>query len=353
MHVQLNFKGMKNLKNLMLAALVLLVGLCTACDNEDANPDILNEVAAEAETTELDSAAFGSSQMEEWTVLAADDLPPAVVDYVSENYPSETITKAWLDENGGYVVLLRNRTALRFDNAGNHTETIEEAGRRKRRPELTAIATEDLPEAISLYLADNYADFAIERAGTDAEGQYYVKLAEGPLVIFDAQGNFVEERSAQDKKRRRKRRAHDEDWEAIPTDSLPTAVLRYIAEHYPDNELVRAGTNREGQYGVVLDSAIALLFDADGHFIAARELGSHHSREWTAIDSESLPQNVLDYIATNYPDATIMRAGTNAAGEYGVILNEPTLALLFAADGSFIESQRYGHHGGDNCENEG
>lgn len=272
---------MKNVKNLFLTLMVATVAIFSSCDNEDVSPDLVDEasVAAEAASS-IDTAAFSNSNVSAWTEIEEADLPQSVLDYIADNYGDDEIDHAWVDENGGYVVLLEGGTAVRFDNAGVFVEAIENArkGRGHRHDDLTEIDAADLPAAITDYIAENYPDEVIDKAGVDADGNYHVKLEDGPVLIFDADGNFLEERARGDRDGRdhdRDRRHADDRWTAIDIADLPAAITDYIAENYPDANILKAGTDDEGQYGVVLDTNVALIFDTDGVFIEEKAYHEH------------------------------------------------------------------------------
>lgn len=273
---------MKNVKNLFLILAITAVGALSSCDNEGTDP-VLEEDASIAAVVAsvIDTTAFGNSDMASWTEIDEADLPQVVLDYVIDNYPDDEIHHAWVDENGGYVVLLEGRTALRFDNTGAFVEAVENAGRRRgdrERPELTEVDPADLRVIITDYIAANYADYIIERAGTDEDGNYHIKLEDGPVLIFDADGNFVEARERREdgeRNRRRGKRHADDRWTAMDIADLPAAVTDYIATSYPDATILRAGTDADGNYGVILDSEVALIFDADGAFVEERAYHEH------------------------------------------------------------------------------
>jgi len=263
---------------------VAAVAALSSCDNEGTTPMLEEEASAAAEAASVvDASVFVDSDVSSWTEVDESDLPQEVTDYLAANYPDNEIHDSWVDDNGGYVVLLDNRTAVRFDNAGAFIEAIENAGRRRDgdRPELTEVDVADLPTAITDYVAANYTDYTIEKAGTDEEGNYHVKLDGGPALIFDADGNFVEarerrENEGRDRKRGRGDKRHADDrWTAIEVADIPSVITDYVAANYAGATILRAGTDAEGNYGVVLDSEIALVFDADGAFVEERAYHEH------------------------------------------------------------------------------
>ena len=266
-----------------MLAMVAVVAL-SSCDNEGTNPVLEDEtVAAAVAASVIDTTVFGNSDMSAWSEINKEDLPQSLLDYLTENYPDDEVRHAWIDENGGYVVLLRGRTAVRFDNAGAFIEAVENAGRRRKgrdndRPALTEVDLADLPASITDYISTHYEDYSMVKAGTDNEGYYHVKLENGPMLIFDADGNFVEarERGNDDDRRRDRRRGngdqeHNDRWTAIDIANLPAAVTDFVADKYPEATILRAGTDAEGNFGVILDNGIALIFDADGVFLKRRK----------------------------------------------------------------------------------
>lgn len=342
--------NINNLKNLFALSLLAVLAAFTSCDNEGMDPLLVDD-ASTAVLTEIDSTVFGSANMDDWTEVDGSQVPQLVLNYATENYPGEEIEHFWVDDEGGYVVLLDHGIALRFDNAGTFLEAIANAKRRKYSEENRSdIAISDLPQVVLDYLSSNYSDYTIDEAEVDRDGNFHVELENGSVVIFDANGIFIEERACRNNDN--DDRGRNDDWTIIDIVNLPSAITDYIATNYPDATIVRAGINDDGEYGVVLDSALALLFDASGDFKNVHEFGEEKSSKWTAIDVSSLPAAITEYILTNYPDASILRAGRNVKGEFGVVLDAPII-LLFDAAGNFIRSDEFGHDDDNDSDDEG
>src|SRR5680860_228773 len=64
-------------------------------------------------------------------------------------------------------------------------------------------------------------------------------------------------------------------------------------------------------------------------------LNSTAIRADSSIKTASLPQAILDYIATNYPDITVKKSEIEHNGNYEVKLNNG-VELIFDADGAFL-----------------
>ena len=105
---------------------VVAVAALSSCNNEGTDPVLEEDASIVAVAASvIDTTAFGDANMAAWSEIADTDLPQEVLNYIADNYPDNTIHHAWVDDNGGYVVLLNNKTALRFDNTGAFVEAIE------------------------------------------------------------------------------------------------------------------------------------------------------------------------------------------------------------------------------------
>jgi len=180
-------------------------------------------------------------------------------------------------------------------------------------------------------------------------GNFIIDLESGLKLLFDADGNFIKELE----RRHRKGRDHDDDhdWESIEASDLPSAVLDYINTTYPDAQILRVGINEDDKYGVVLDNGLALFFNVNGRFIESHDIRDRYRDEWTEIDSADLLTSIVDYIASNYSDATIVLAGTNDDGEYGVVLITG-IVLVFDANGNFFEEKEIDYRHNDDCDDD-
>ncbi|MEZ4885750.1 MAG: PepSY-like domain-containing protein [Chitinophagales bacterium] len=121
-------------------------------------------------------------------LIALEDLPTTITDYVTANYSDATIERARLGDRG-YLVGLDTGVSLLFDTEGNFEGERTCGGGDGDRGHNVAI--EDLPSAITDYIAANYPDTAIERAKTYPDG-YKVKLEDGTKLAFDTEGNLLE-----------------------------------------------------------------------------------------------------------------------------------------------------------------
>ncbi len=123
------------------------------------------------------------------------DLPQAVLDYIADNLPDETIEVAVVKPFGLYAVGLSNDAILVFDEEGEFISRCgrwdgpKHPGRRCMRGE--EVAVEDLPQSVADYVTDHFPDETIEAAVTKPSGAFVVKLSNGKVLIFNAEGEFV------------------------------------------------------------------------------------------------------------------------------------------------------------------
>lgn len=115
-------------------------------------------------------------------------LPTAITDYVTANYADATIVGAKVsNKTADFHIFLNTGFVLTFDVDGNFVE----------EKELPFILVEvaDLPTVITDYITANYADATIKKALVKKEDDTYVVFLDTRVkVVFDADGNFVEEK---------------------------------------------------------------------------------------------------------------------------------------------------------------
>lgn len=189
---------------------------------------------------------------EDWREIELSAIPQAILDYIAANYATATIEEAGVnEEDGSFAILLDTDIVLLFDKDGNFLEELTE-------DDFDEVDPADLPQAIKDYIAENHAGATIEEAGIDPEdGSFYVELDSGLVLVFDADGNYVEE---------------FEEWEdecvAVPLEDLLQEIKDYVTANYPDQSIEEAWYNDEDkEYYVELDNGVALLFDEAGTFI--------------------------------------------------------------------------------------
>ncbi|WP_300434318.1 PepSY-like domain-containing protein [Christiangramia sp.] len=121
---------------------------------------------------------------------------------------------------------------------------------------------------------------------------------------------------------------------SISTSTLPQNILDYITDNYPGLTIIEAEIEDNQNYEITLSDDTELVFDSEGNF-----LGEDTDEEDDFGDEEvevsELPQNILDFIAQNYPGVAIEEAELENNGNYEVEL-ENDVELIFDGDGNFL-----------------
>jgi len=121
---------------------------------------------------------------------------------------------------------------------------------------------------------------------------------------------------------------------SIKTATLPQAILDYISTNYPDITVKKSEIEDNGNYEVKLNNGVELIFDAHGAFLGVDDDGENNFDD-THLNISELPQILLDFIATNYPNESIDEAELENNGNYEIEL-ENEVILIFDADGNFL-----------------
>ncbi|MCB0639265.1 MAG: PepSY-like domain-containing protein [Lewinella sp.] len=129
---------------------------------------------------------------------------------------------------------------------------------------------------------------------------------------------------------------------------LPQAIQDYLADQFPGvdiDDIEQFLVDNGVSFGVSLDNDVEILFDENGLVIS---MGTEYSQD--DIPVADLPQLILDYLAENYPDLSVVHAEWDLEfGEqyYEVHLGDD-LELYFDADGLFVcFDDSPGHHNND------
>jgi uncharacterized membrane protein YkoI len=186
-------------------------------------------------------------------------------------------------------------------------------------------STSDYPDAIDVYISANYQGASVHevylRQFADGSVYYEVELNNGVELYFDGDGNYL---------------GMDDDGDDVSTTDLPQSIVDYINNNYPDETIVQAEIDMEnGQmvYEVYLSNGLELYFDENGAFISSDDDNEY-------ILESDLPQSIVDYINSNYPDAEIVYAELDYEDgqmEYEVKLDNG-MELKFDGNGNLVSS---------------
>ena len=220
--------------------------LLIACSDDDDNSG--NEVDLNARFFNADVHVSTSS------------LPQNILDYITSTYPGVTIREAEVEDNNNFEVYLSNGLELVFDQDGNFLGIDEDSDDDFGDEHLTV---SEIPQNILDFIEDNFPGAVIDEAEKENNGNYEIELENDVELIFSSSEEFLGQ--AEDENE------DDFDDDEIAPGDLPQNILDYLSENYPDNVIIEAEIEDDGEYEVTLDNGVELEFDADGNFISAED----------------------------------------------------------------------------------
>ena len=194
---------MKRMVLLLIASVGFWFVSCQK-DNSDMSPAMdtddvsLETVANSAARFSLEADSVTTRTCKgKLTEVAVADLSTVITGYISATYPSSTLKFAAKDESGKIVVsiLLADGTpkGLIFNADGSFSAELKGHAKRAK---LTEVAVANLAATITGYITTNYAGAEIKKAGTNADGQYFVGIvldSRVKVLLFNADGTFNKE----------------------------------------------------------------------------------------------------------------------------------------------------------------
>ena len=322
--------------NLILAVLVL--SSLSSCSKNTATDPLLVDNSLIQPNALTSTTALADTKVEPTT------LPQVILEYLATNYPNSTITKSEVENNGHFEVKLNTGQELVFgvDGVflGVDDDTNGDFGD-------TLVETASLPQVISDYVATNYTGLSITSASIENNGHYEVELNDGSELVFDGNGGFlgigIDEGEGNDLEDESESTENDT---AIDVGTLPQTVKDYVATNYTSSTISNAKSKSNGQYEVYLSTGEELYFDAQGVFLQVDTDPNKQNEDGTLIDAASLPQVTNDYLAANYPAATIVEVRLMADGGFEVELSTGD-EVVFDANGTFGKIEKENNEDGE------
>ena len=246
---QHELKSLVKMRNIQLFSLAFSIMLIfSSCSEDDAAGDQGTDV-------DLDATAQSSDDH-----INTASLPQAILDYITSNYPDNTVFKAEIEDSNNFEVELNNEIELIFDQEGNFLGIDDDNDDNFGDEDL---APEDLPASIRDFVTTYFSDASIAEAERENNGNYEIELSNDVELIFDAAGKFLgraDDNGNDD--------SEDDD---IAVSDLPQVILDYITTNYPDNSIIEAEREDDNGFEVTLDNGIELEFDSEGNFLEAED----------------------------------------------------------------------------------
>lgn len=245
----------------------------------------------------------------------------------------------WLLYSLGCAMLL---TACEDALEGVHTPTVFNYSAASEEILLTPcdkgqdIAVTQIPESVQSYLSENYPGLAITEVERYEGGFLEVELADDIHVYFGAAGEFLGDDEGEDDDRDR-------------LSNLLNQAKAYLKDNYPNLLNQIDDVDVEFMFGeffleIEFDEGGEMVFSQNGALLCSYDDDDDRADDDDDSDDEGddddyvdpsqLPQAILDYLAANYPDATITKAELDD-GKYEVYLSNG-VELYFSQDGAFI-----------------
>lgn len=254
--------------------------------------------------------------------ISVEELPEAIQTYLQQNTSPIEAEVAFRAPGHGYEVALEDGNYCYFD--GDNNFLGDQNGGPENHPNGgfgghhghhgggcheviflgDTITLADAPTAVSDYLTANYADLTVELVVLKASGKFVILLSDGTVVFFDADGNFIFDHTPGEG------HPHFGDSTEVELDStvvdttggpcggfgggfghpggggpghhdgpgfqngteitfaeLPQAAQDYINTTYAGVTVEKVIEKNNGNFLVLLDGHIRVLFDADGNML--------------------------------------------------------------------------------------
>jgi len=144
-----------------------------------------------------DGGRFGDRGKPHGDSVALSSLPTAIATYISTNYPSDTLLKAFINIDSSYLVITADNGlyATLFTYSGTFVKRVA-LPTGPEQPQ--GIAQTALPAAVLTYLTTTYSNYVFDKAFSLSSAgtvQAYVVIIDANstkyAIVFDASGVFV------------------------------------------------------------------------------------------------------------------------------------------------------------------
>ncbi len=260
---------------------VLMIAFLTISGFYACEKDVFSTGDEEA----MDAIALASNKTE----ITVENLPSIVQSFLDELYFETYVEAVFKSDGNGFEVQLGNGELVYFDEDGEpltgaltrgDCERPHRKGGKKgkgtrdgfgerdstRTCSDNSIAIEELSATITDYITANYPEAEIRKAklktAEDGADLIVVGLSDHVILVFDGDGNFIEEKTFVGHCGGR--------GTPVAFEELSQVILDYISTNYETAEFRKAFEKEEGTIvvGLYVDGEkIVLGFDADGNLI--------------------------------------------------------------------------------------
>jgi len=196
---------------------------------------------------------------------------PLLLTYVNSNFQNLQVKRASFDENN-YKIYLSNNSIAVFDQSQNFQYLLTDN-----------LAYVDLPRIAQSYIKQYFSNYEVKKVSlqqsSSASQQYEAILSSGIKLYFNGIGGIV--RIFQ---------------YGFAIENLPALAKNYLQAEHRDEIITNVNYDSTNivTYTAYLSSGARVFFD---------EKGSWTQTLYFKINSDKLPDIILNYFSTNYPNA--------------------------------------------------
>lgn len=141
--------------------------------------------------------------------------------------------------------------------------------------------------------------------------------------------------------------------EELNMNELPSDVVSYLNKNYPDMDVLMAFAiemdDKIVEYQVLVQEIGGMIFDKDGKFKDMIRRGKGHCEDYEKMDIDELPDIIVEYIESHYPEAKILGIKMGSKDNYKEIqvMMEDIGIVIFDTEGKMIKlvERRRPHQG--------
>lgn len=252
------------------------------------------------------------------TVVDYGQLPETAQTFLNTHFTGQTPTKIKLDSDG-YDVEFGNDTDVEFDLLGNWYKV--EVDNSDQIPQ-TVIAL--LPQAAQTYISANYSSRKVESVKNKIS-TYEVELNGDIDLVFDKDGNLWSSSGTT---------SNNNNGQHLLFSALPQAIQACLTGHFLSTTTFLYAEQDDEEYEVKLANGTDIDFYISGGLKSIEVLVGN------SVPDSIIPDAILSYVKSNYPDRKIEEYEQKTAGYKVELSGYPELELIFDSNGNFKGQDR-------------
>ena len=304
---------------------VLITSLLLACN--DRNPEA---------STNREYKIFTKSDIR----IPDENLPEAILDYITINYSNAIIVKSKIENNTNYELELDNNLELIFDSKGSFLGIDDD---KKNDFGDLNLAYKNQPQKIKNYIHKYYSGLKIKLFIKENNGRYEVLLDNGDTIIFDGNENFLgigKELRYGGKNSIEIAENFVDNYSSYEINPalLPTKAMDYLVSNYDSYSITEVFLEEDGDYEVTFDSGAEIYFRSTGVFLNTGNANGSDTKDNAGgeiIQINELPGLVTDFVNMHYPDQKIVQSRKRIDDRIDVDLDNG-IEIYFDPTGSYL-----------------